>query len=92
MALPRAAESCGQEMSMATTYHGALTSGSIARSKPGFAARVLQRYIEGRKREASRQIADYLRNFDDASLESMGYSKMQITKLRRSDSCSPFIL
>ncbi len=77
---------------MATTYNSVITRDAATRSRPGFAGRMLQRYIEARQKEADRLVGDYLRNFDDVSLKGMGYSGPEIAKLRSVESRAPFVL
>ena len=77
---------------MATTYNSTITGNTATRSRPGFASRLLQRYIAARQKEADQRVGDYLRNFDDISLKGMGYSTAEIAKLRSVNSRAPFIL
>lgn len=77
---------------MATTYNSAITGNEATSSRPGFASRLLQRYVAARQKEADQRVGDYLRNFDDDSLKSIGYSDAEIAKLRSVNTRAPFIL
>ena len=69
---------------MAITYTGSIEAGKRARSAPGFARRLFNRYVETRQKEASRRVSAYLRGLPDSKLEEFGYTEAEIQRLRAS--------
>jgi hypothetical protein len=62
------------EADMATTTYGAVPV-TAAATKPGFWARLVERFIEGRSREAEKQLRAHLLAFDAETLARLGYDR-----------------
>jgi hypothetical protein len=67
---------------MAITYTNSLGANNKARSTPGFARRLFNRYVETRQREAQRRVSSYLRSLTDETLVEFGYTEADIQRLR----------
>ncbi|NJM33530.1 MAG: hypothetical protein HC850_01205 [Rhodomicrobium sp.] len=67
---------------MATTYDTSVTLGTEGKSGSGFAARLFNRFVEARQKEANRQILCYLQGLDAETLKNLGYSSAQINQIK----------
>ncbi len=62
------------ESDMATMTYGAVPIPAAA-IKPGFWARLVERFIEGRSREAEKILRAHLLAFDSETLAQLGYDR-----------------